>query len=548
MAKMFPSKLPESIRNDPMRSAEVEVYDALEKQLVDDYHVFYSSPWLGIRPDGSEIDGEADFTVAHPVRGMLTIEVKGGGVSVDRDNNWTATDRFGFVRKIKNPVAQARQSKHELLAKLNDSNLWRPRFINACHGVILPHVSTPDNPLRPDMPLTIFAFGQDMAYLDAWVENRLGRREQPLGPDGLRALDDLLAGPITLQFRLSAGINQDMAQIQLKTAEQVAIMRELNGNRRMRIAGAAGTGKTVLALEKAAMLSKAGKRTLLLCYNKPLSLWLQKSTEEYPPIQASHFDKFCRDVAVAAGRDGSDRSLEEIAASLVDNFVNAGLEEFDAVIIDEGQDFRGEWLKTLEVVVRDSREGVLYVFYDNNQNVMSVSSAYLASLPSASYELTRNFRNTRTIFKQAVRYYLGGIVNCIGPLGLPISWQPLDATAGLWNRISERTRTLIADHGLEPEQITVLLPSKSVVEAIVPRDRPRLGNHPVVNAEHRSKNSVTVDAIRRFKGLESPVVLLVVTGDLKDQDELLYTGITRAQVFLEILAPPRLLEGMKKQT
>ena len=76
MAVIFPSQLPVEISQDPRRSAECRVYEALRRQLESDFHVYYSSPWLGIRPDGSEIDGEADFIVAHPNLGILVIEVK----------------------------------------------------------------------------------------------------------------------------------------------------------------------------------------------------------------------------------------------------------------------------------------------------------------------------------------------------------------------------------------------------------------------------------------------------------------------------------------
>ncbi|MGL3210653.1 hypothetical protein [Bradyrhizobium sp. BR 1433] len=55
----------------------VRVYDTLEGALGPEWTVFYGRPWLGITPYGEEQDGEADFVVVHPVRGFLTIEVKG---------------------------------------------------------------------------------------------------------------------------------------------------------------------------------------------------------------------------------------------------------------------------------------------------------------------------------------------------------------------------------------------------------------------------------------------------------------------------------------
>src|SRR5262245_25743364 len=98
MAKLWPHRLPAEIRNNILRAAERRVYDALAAQLDDSWTVFYSRPWLGLSPTGEEIDGEADFVVAHPQRGFITIEVKGGAISYDpRENRWTSTDRFGVI-------------------------------------------------------------------------------------------------------------------------------------------------------------------------------------------------------------------------------------------------------------------------------------------------------------------------------------------------------------------------------------------------------------------------------------------------------------------
>jgi superfamily I DNA and RNA helicase len=54
------------------------------------------------------------------------------------------------------------------------------------------------------------------------------------------------------------------------------------------------------------------------------------------------------------------------------------------------------------------------------------------------------------------------------------------------------------------------------------------------------------ESIRRFKGLESPVVLLVIDIDTVDKEELLYAGMTRAQVILEIFGPTPVVRRLRK--
>ncbi|MCH8558875.1 MAG: NERD domain-containing protein [Balneolia bacterium] len=549
MAKMFPPSLPADVVRDPMRSSEVLVYDALKEQLDSQYHVYYSSPWLGTKSDGEEIDGEADFVVAHAEKGILVIEVKGGRVELAADNTWKSTDRHHICRTIKNPVNQARTSKHHILQKLKDAPQWKSAYICMRHGVILPHVDRPARGFRPDMPLKLFAFEGDMNNLDAWVTSRFSAAEEqegntaPLGEAGLRALDDMLAKRILLRVRLNSHVRDDMKDILLKTNEQIFILTEMEENHRMAISGAAGTGKTILAMEKAKMLAEEGKRTLLLCFNKPLGCHIKAKMSREPLITASHFHAFSKYVAMKAGNNDADIAPDEAPVELVDNFVEAEIEEYDAVIIDEGQDFHEDWLAALEVCVKDAENGVLYIFYDDNQNVMSGSSAYIRSLPVAKHALRRNFRNTKSIFKQAEPYYKGNVVRCIGPDGNAIKRNPLQKETSLKTLLNERVGTLINSEGIPAEQIAILCPDMKTIETIAGPSKAQIGKYSVTNSETPKTGSVVVETIRRFKGMESPVVLLVLDASTVSMPELIYTGVTRAQVHLELFGSAAALKA-----
>jgi len=550
---MFPEQLPQEVLDDKKRSSEVQVYNALNEQLDDKYHVFYSSPWLGTNTDGSEIDGESDFLIAHADKGMLSIEVKGGVVEIDGNDQWTSTDRYKIKRNIKNPVNQARSSKYQLLEKLKSSTHWQPRFICARHGVILPHSVRPKRDFRPDMPLKLFAFDADMNHLNAWVDARFGSREdgdgriKPLGKDGVYALDDMLARVIKLRVRLATNVNQDLKDIKLKTDDQIFILREMEANHRMVIAGAAGTGKTILAIEKALMLAEQNKNVLLLCFNSPLGGYLKQTLAASPKVTATNFHQFCSDIAKAAGIKSEGLSPALLAEQLVDNFTLAGLQEYDAVIIDEGQDFSDDWLTALEVIVSDGEDGVLYIFYDDNQNVMTTNASYIKSLPLAKHHLTRNFRNTKRIFESAERYYRGDFVRTIGPNGSEPIFHVVNNEAELKAKLAERVGSLIKAEGLQPGDITTLFPDLTAAQCLDNGKGCRVGRNSASNAENRNSESVVVDTIRRFKGLESPVILLVLNSDSCNSEELLYTGITRAQAILEIFAPARVVHQLSNE-
>jgi len=59
------------------------------------------------------------------------------------------------------------------------------------------------------------------------------------------------------------------------TDEQMRILDLLRDTKRLVVKGCAGSGKTLLALEKATRLARDGKYVQLLCYSIPLAQWLQ---------------------------------------------------------------------------------------------------------------------------------------------------------------------------------------------------------------------------------------------------------------------------------
>ena len=183
MAIMFPSVLPDYIRRDPFREAEVWVYDELKTQLPDSYRCYYSRPWLGLTSRGEEIEGEADFVIAHPEKGVLVVEVKGGGVRrLEGSEQWVSRNRFNITNNIKDPVKQAIDSKHLLLKKLKEHPGWSGAWVTMRHGVIFPDCAPQKRDLGVGMPLFIFAFSTQMDRLLEWVEGGLAVTARTAAP------------------------------------------------------------------------------------------------------------------------------------------------------------------------------------------------------------------------------------------------------------------------------------------------------------------------------------------------------------------------------
>ena len=129
---------------------------------------------------------------------MVCLEVKGGDVRKNGETNQWYRQLPRRTKNIKNPVAQARNSKHVILDWLKKE--WPESqipYIKMCHGVILPHLSRPTNTeyFGADMPLSMFAFMEDMENLWANILIMMLQKEGSIGSRGnLATLVNLLRG------------------------------------------------------------------------------------------------------------------------------------------------------------------------------------------------------------------------------------------------------------------------------------------------------------------------------------------------------------------
>lgn len=544
---MFPHPLPDYIRRDPLRRAECKVYDALAEQLSADYTVFYSRPWLGLAPDGREIDGEVDFVVANPKTGLLAIEVKGGGISRNaKTEEWTSRGQQAIVHHIKNPVNQARSGKYELLKKLNASDQWKPRFVRARHGVIFPDSAGASSDLGADMPLKIFAFNEDMRRLAPWVEQRLqaapdsdGHVEHDLGIDGIRALEFILARSFSLRVPLDAVLSGDDQKIVLLTDEQYHILEAFSEWKRVAVAGGAGTGKTLLAAEKARRLALEGVNTLLLCYNRPLAIFLKRGFPVSPKPDVYSFHEFCGVMAGAAKVPVPETADQRILyGKVLPEALVRALEvrpdlRYDAIIVDEGQDFPAEWWPPIELCMRSESDGILYVFYDANQRVYPSSGRFVSALPQAPVALSRNIRNSKPIFDLSRPLYSGPRYLSAGPEGTPVEYEQIGSAGALRERLGEVVGRLCVTEKIPPEHVAILSGADRSGSMIMGIER--IGRFDVAAADTPRVGALVADTVRRFKGLERKVVLLVELAKILDSPELLYVAMTRARLKLVIV-------------
>ena len=147
------------------------------------------------------------------------------------------------------------------------------------------------------------------------------------------------------------------------TEEQNALINYLEEQKVAAIQGVAGTGKTVLACEKAKALAKDGK-VLFLCFNQFLRKALQEE-KELNPQKYENIDFYNIHQLVST----------KIKAASVDDDIEVFLKNYDQydweykhIIVDEAQDFKDVFIEKLYEIAFYT-EGSFYVFFDKNQFV-----------------------------------------------------------------------------------------------------------------------------------------------------------------------------------
>jgi len=515
MAIMWPRSLPRWVTQDPRRSAECKVYSQLAQSLDDAWSVYYSRPWWGVSPTGGEIDGEADFVVAHPEWGVLFLEVKGGLVAHDpKTGKWTSKDRNGVSHGIKDPMGQAMKSKHELHKKFRVDSLWPARRVRIRHGVVLPDCNPTGVHLVGGYEQELFCFATDLkGGLVEWLTSRLrshskGPSDQEVGPGvaGISVIDRTIAAPARLAVPLHRELEADMAQQDiLLTGAQMQAIVFIDTLERAVVEGGAGTGKTVIASELVAKYAGNGKRTLLCCLSEPLAGALRKRLGKRPRLDVM--------------------TLSDLRAA-------SGEARYDAVVVDEGQDVEWSDWDLLEGRVDDG--GWLRVLFDSNQAVYRARDDLETRLQARSVPLRLNLRNSLRIAEVTEPLYRGPLITCFGAEGK----QPVLIECSAADSISQAAasvRELVRGQGLPCSDVAVLVPDNRSAEKITSGLK-ALGLR-VTDAMAHTSGAVVVETIARFKGLEAMAVVVLTDRLCANNAELSYVGVSRGRALLVVVGP-----------
>lgn len=560
MAIMYPQRLPASRKSD----AEGKLFDLLRDHLPSDYTVIWSIDWTVPRSPGyggGANESEIDFLVLHPDKGILVLEVKGGGVGYDGSlHEWYTINRDNERKTIKDPFEQAKDGKHTLRRELTQqvSAMWLRDACRHCvfgHAAVFPDVIASRIANRPSKPEEIVLDCQDMrpGAIKSAIDGayQFWRRDgsQPLGRQAIVEIVKMYAPSWYIRPLLINQLEAEEAQLHVLTEQQFIVLSLLRGQKRVAISGCAGSGKTFLAVEQARRLARRGLSVLLTCYNRNLANWLREQIVEearndaaLSNIDVFNFHRVASRFCSQAGIQLPTSDSHDFDTTFAEGLLQASdkiAQRYDAIIADEGQDFDDSWWVALLALLRSEEESYFYVFYDDNQRIYGRRSSY--PVPADHhYALTINCRTTQKIHHKVVEYYSAGeLPTCKGPLGREIEVIDVAPTAQ-----AERKRLQALLHQLtQIEQIPLegiaLLSPVSKERSYFPdgfrmgdfRLNWQLGGPPLHNA-------LDCCSIFSFKGLERAVVILAELDKIQhtaEREQLIYVAFSRAKQHLILL-------------
>ena len=513
------------------------VYKALQK-LNSDYSVIHSYRWLG-EESQRRSEGEADFLIIHPAKGILSVEVKAGGVAF-RNGNWVQINRNTGTEKVMDPFGQAADSQYRVRLLLR--NNFRGTMPLIGRAVWFTSVCVDKNVKLPPEAVREIILDQDSLAepekaLDAafayWQRN-LRFVPAPLTGGQYKELLHVLLPSFQIAETISSSARENQTSYVQLTRQQFAVLDFLHEQKIAAIHGPAGTGKSLLAIEKARMLAQSGQKVLLLCFNEFLLKHLR--TQELNPLITVH------NVRSLAEEILQDNSLPiEQVNKFFEDFFATDFDDTDwqypNIVVDEGQDISDAMLEHLSFLA-ELNDGSFYVFYDRNQFILERNSPeqpqYLDSEAECRLVLYRNCRNTAEIATS-----IGSLVDVRQePYVNDVHGEKPKAVfytdKAVLRGIAERFVKTMLDNRVALEDMVIL--SVHSLEHSALYGVKELAGILVSNTLEEGK--VWVTTTRKYKGLEAKAVLLVDVEVSKLTDavmqRMIYIGGSRANTYLKV--------------
>lgn len=440
--------VPESIRTTAT-AGERLLFKTLRDYLPDDYIVYYEPEIQGLRPD---------FVIIGPDLGLIVLEVKDYTINtlyqLNKDE-WTIRDTSGELHKVKSPIKQARDYVFKIVDALKKdksliqtegkyqfnlkfpygygavfTRLNQQQFVkNNLFSLIEPEASLTRDQIDPDH--------EDFSE-EVFVEKLINmfkvpfRLREPLTYEEINTIRYYLFPEVRIGAEFQETVPyQDQLLLSLHDIKTMDLHQEnlakQIGDKNRLIRGVAGSGKTLILASRAKMLAKDHPdwKILILCYNISLSQNIaqivQAMSSEPENLFDFHFGENGLETDVSIPENIHVRNFHQwlkndlkTNENRLDTYIElldkgeAISPKYDAILIDEGQDFEPNWLQLVSHCLNEETQSLLLV-EDRAQTIYSRKRSYVQDtgldFRGRSKILNINYRNTSQIVELAWDFF-----------------------------------------------------------------------------------------------------------------------------------------------
>lgn len=446
MAMMFPESISAS---STATKGEKRLFHLLQEALQpdEDFFVWYDLTVGGKHPD---------FIVYGQHLGLLIIEVKDWALKQIKEINPDkfTVDMSGNIQKCDSPLSQARKAYLQLMDKVkrypsllhsDGQHKGQPRFpIGYCAAFseITREVAT-NAGITEALPPLQCLFADDLNFdpLDRSQQQAFRQKlipgfnitvqfkGEPLEDKDLKILRYAIFPEVRISDVRTAAKNTSISDIRILDQEQEKVAKSIGAGHRI-LKGVAGSGKTLVVAARAKYLKQCHPdwRILVVCYNVSLSKYLRRLIEisgdsmDLSDIDVFHFLGLVKDtISMGFGRN-NDESFEDWEVRVTEtfcdaaNFLTRSVEQdarercgiYDAILVDEGQDFTLDMVRGLVSLLNENTDSLLFC-YDPSQNVFGRETprwkeAGLQVQGKRPVQLETSYRNTSEVMELATRF------------------------------------------------------------------------------------------------------------------------------------------------
>ena len=321
-----------------------------------------------------KVEGQIDFILLSKY-GILIIEIKGGGLRVDENDQYFSYNKSGEY-KTQNPFNQAKEYTHTLKELIDESVfIYRAVVLPSEAGFQLkgPQLEGYKNLFFSKKNFSNFNDGEDDEAINkiffdflinlakssrsrilkqlnpSWTAEKINQKRFEKFPElSSKKLKSLKSQLFPVQS--SYGYNPDKINSEIILKENYETLKGLRRNRKVIIQGAPGTGKTVLAKKFLAENILKQQKGIYYCANK-----LIKSKIEHSII---------RDYGVS-------HDLIEFKVYHENSINETFAEEIDFIIFDEAQEYFNKGLfELIEKFENELESPKFLVLYDPKQTII----------------------------------------------------------------------------------------------------------------------------------------------------------------------------------